>query len=329
MAWVRVSDDFYDHPRFAMLTAPGIALWLMGLAWSNRNLTDGRIPASIPARLLPEEWKTGRDELLEAGLWEEAEKGYQVRDYGDYQKTREQIEGLASKRSEAGRRGAQRRWQTEGKTGGKTPSSANSHPDGNSMANAMATGMGGSRSNEYRQASPRHVNTEVVPEPLDTPSDTPHAMANAMATGKQNDAPNPNPKEITTKKTSPLAPLAALVDVDDVAPKPEPAPDRFAEFYAVYPRRVDRRKAEQAWKAALKRGATPDRLIEAAERYAQTKQGSDPKYVKYPASWLNAGAYDDEPDQAPPLQLVSGGYQPFRNPTDDSIYDAPFFQEDQ
>ena len=46
MPWVRVSDDFMDHDRFEDLSLDAIGLWLTGLAWSNRNLKDGRITRS-------------------------------------------------------------------------------------------------------------------------------------------------------------------------------------------------------------------------------------------------------------------------------------------
>lgn len=102
------------------------------------------------------------------------------------------------------------------------------------------------------------------------------------------------------------------------------AVDGFAEFYAAYPRRQDRRDAERAWKAALKRGAHPQHVIAAAGRYSDQvrSQGTDRRYVKLPATWLNKGAYDNDVEQ-PALALVSNGYQAWRNPADQSEYDAP------
>lgn len=102
----------------------------------------------------------------------------------------------------------------------------------------------------------------------------------------------------------------------------------FAEFYDAYPRRKDRLKAEKAWRAAVKRGADPAHLVEAARRYADATRHAEARYVKYPATWLNAGAYDDEPEQVrPQLRAVSGGYQPFRNPTDPDAYDQPLLTQ--
>lgn len=90
------------------------------------------------------------------------------------------------------------------------------------------------------------------------------------------------------------------------AKAPEPEPPGFAEFYEAYPRKRERKKAAHAYRSALKAGAQPERLVQAAKTYALACRGKKIEYVKYPASWLNAGAYDDEPEQVG-LALVAGG----------------------
>lgn len=111
-------------------------------------------------------------------------------------------------------------------------------------------------------------------------------------------------------------PVAAKAPAEDLAD--------FGAFWLVYPKRRDREAAIKAWRAAVARGADPQRIIAAATAYANERVSENPKYTKYPATWLNKGCYDDEPDpQRPPLRAVSGGYQPFRNPTDDSVWDEP------
>ncbi len=125
MAWVRISDDFYDHPKFDAAGALGIALWVAGLAWCNRNLTDGQIPRRVALRLLdfedaaeavhaaadrngvtnaprnndvtPNVAKFVADRLVKAGLWIENETGYRVHDYLDYQKSAGQIAAARDK----------------------------------------------------------------------------------------------------------------------------------------------------------------------------------------------------------------------------------------
>lgn len=61
----------------------------------------------------------------------------------------------------------------------------------------------------------------------------------------------------------------------------------------------------------------------AARRFATQTRNTEARFVPYPATWLNAGAYDNDPEPAQPLRLVSGGYQPYRNPTDESEWDQP------
>lgn len=86
----------------------------------------------------------------------------------------------------------------------------------------------------------------------------------------------------------------------DLPPKlkivpPDPM-EHFTEFYAAYPRRRDRLAAEKAWKAAVKRKVDPQRMIAAAESYAKSQRGVEATYIKLPATWLNKGAYDNEPE---------------------------------
>jgi len=78
-------------------------------------------------------------------------------------------------------------------------------------------------------------------------------------------------------------------------------PDPFAEFWAVYPRRVGRAAARKAWDKALKNGADPEQIIWAAREYASLPR--DPKdglrFVAHPTTWLNQGRWEDEVEPAP------------------------------
>lgn len=70
-------------------------------------------------------------------------------------------------------------------------------------------------------------------------------------------------------------------------------PLRFDEFWIAYPRRRDRRKAERAFAAALKR-ADADTIIAGARRYA-TDPNRDDQFTKYAEGWLNGDGWLDEP----------------------------------
>lgn len=107
MAWVRLNDNFYDHPKFDDVDNAAVGLWAKGLSYCNSQLTDGFI-------------KTGRvfalrgtiedaEALVAAGLWTKVEGGYQFHDYLDYQPSRESTMEKRAAEAERQREGYARR----------------------------------------------------------------------------------------------------------------------------------------------------------------------------------------------------------------------------
>ncbi len=84
-----------------------------------------------------------------------------------------------------------------------------------------------------------------------------------------------------------------------------PAGPEFEEFYAAYPRHVGRKAAEKAWLKAIKDGADASAILAGAKRYADERRGQDPRFTKYPASWLNGGHWEDEPQRTQRENIVS------------------------
>jgi hypothetical protein len=83
--------------------------------------------------------------------------------------------------------------------------------------------------------------------------------------------------------------------------KESSAPTRFAEFWAVYPRRIDRKAAEAAYGRAVRKGdVTEDELIAGAERYAAERVAENPVFTKYAATWLNGECWQN-PSASKPL----------------------------
>jgi hypothetical protein len=125
MTWVRIDDQFPDHPK--VVAAGPLAGWLAvcGLCYCNRNLTDGFIPRAVAHRLTSFEHigiETGGDGqtfavgddascewmaqvLVEHGIWREVAGGYAIHDYGEYQLSKAEILELRSKKAAAGRAG--------------------------------------------------------------------------------------------------------------------------------------------------------------------------------------------------------------------------------
>lgn len=140
MGWVRLSDDFYDHPKFVDITPLSIALWTVGMAYCNRNLTDGYIAVSAAQRLCDfdglcyetagNEFMTAMEDdctplaihdLIKVGLWHDnghdcpdcpqpGRRRYYVHDYLVYQPSAEEIKVQKEQRSKAGKKGASARW---------------------------------------------------------------------------------------------------------------------------------------------------------------------------------------------------------------------------
>lgn len=74
-------------------------------------------------------------------------------------------------------------------------------------------------------------------------------------------------------------------------------PDRFDEFWETYSHKVGRKKAETAYRQALKKpGVTAELLIAAAAAYItwQIREGKHPTYTKHPATWLHGEHWRDE-----------------------------------
>lgn len=68
---------------------------------------------------------------------------------------------------------------------------------------------------------------------------------------------------------------------------------QFQAFYTKYPRRIAPAAARRAFKAALKK-TTIDVVLAAAEQYADLTNGTEQRFIPYPATWLNQERWADE-----------------------------------
>ena len=90
MAWFNVDDSFYDHPKAWDAPDCAVALWTRAGSWSSRNLTDGFVPAGMPARFCGDHEAAVR-ELLERGLWMRTKGGYTFHDWTDWNQSKEAV----------------------------------------------------------------------------------------------------------------------------------------------------------------------------------------------------------------------------------------------
>lgn len=125
-------------------------------------------------------------------------------------------------------------------------------------------------------------------------------VADAGAAARANaPAYSPPPPPLPLKESPATAPLemASASPSEDPSPPPRPwEPQGFVEFYAEYPKKVDRRSAAAKFATIIKSGVSIERLVEGARRYADACRAkrTEPKYIKSPEVWLNKGCWEDD-----------------------------------
>ena len=81
-------------------------------------------------------------------------------------------------------------------------------------------------------------------------------------------------------------------------PKHSCSPDgeAFNKWWELYPKKVNKQNAIKAWNRHTKT-VNPEHIIEATRKQLATPETAlsrDTQYIPYPASWLNAGSYDND-----------------------------------
>lgn len=76
-------------------------------------------------------------------------------------------------------------------------------------------------------------------------------------------------------------------------------PDAFEQWWKIVPKRIDRLEAERRFSRLAKDGSVAFAdIMTATRRWSSAMQGTEPKYIKAPAVWLNKGGYLDESKSA-------------------------------
>ena len=118
--YVKVHDGLPDHPK--IIEAGGEAGWLYicGLAYASRQLTDGVISKRLVPRLTDgSKPEASASALVRVGLWHDGEHdcpscplagpdAYVIHDYLDHQRSASEVADLRAKRAAAGQRGGRR-----------------------------------------------------------------------------------------------------------------------------------------------------------------------------------------------------------------------------
>jgi hypothetical protein len=319
--WFKVETAMASHRKTRLMsrepvTAPArtaaMGVWWFAAAWTAEKETDGFVPAEEFERWDPNGNLTPI--LADAGYLEDAtvggEVGYMLHDWLDWQKSAEQLHAdrVYDSRKAALHRdplltatvrerdkdrcrycGALVNWRDRRSNLGGTYDYV--EPAGpNTLDNVVVSCRGCSSIKAGRLLKEAGM-------PLLEPGATGRPVGSSSFL-----APSQNGSGSVPGTT---CPIDIEVDIEQKnkntpprAAPAEPDPDGFADFWAAWPksRRVDKRAARRAYTAALKRGVAATYLVEAASRYAtlMTRMKTEPRFIKHPATWLNAGSYDDE-----------------------------------
>lgn len=111
--WIKVDVDFFDHKKTARAGVPAAFLFLKMVAYCKRLAPDGRVAKEIDLGKL--QTKANLAALVAAGFLVDEGDAWAIHDYGVWQTPSGE---LSAKRSEAGAKGAAKRWHPQGKQDG-------------------------------------------------------------------------------------------------------------------------------------------------------------------------------------------------------------------
>jgi hypothetical protein len=183
MPWFKVDDGLHSSrkvlsiPRSMRLQAVG--LWTLAGSWCAKELTDGHFPD-----YMVEEWG-GSPELVEAlvksGLWESQSQGFDFHNWGEYQPTKEEVEGART--AEAERKRKWRESRKSGRTDAPVP------PDATDMSHGTRRDGPMGQDGRVRQASGHPDPTRPDPTRPSTTSDEVVDLAPAKSNRRKAETP--------------------------------------------------------------------------------------------------------------------------------------------
>jgi hypothetical protein len=100
------------------------------------------------------------------------------------------------------------------------------------------------------------------------------------------------------KASNTLAKTETETELKDLSSEP----DEFDQWYSRYPRKEAKENAKKAFIKA-RRKTSLEALLSGLEQYKQSIKGKDRQFIALPASWLNAGRWEDE---APQQAVIDG-----------------------
>jgi len=194
MTWFRLDDQVTEHPKTAGLSCEAWTLWVHGLAYCSRNLTDGEIPKALLPRLSPvRRVKKATAELVDADLWSDEGARILVTNYVKWQRSKSQVESDKSAAKERQKRSRTRR-------------------DPNTGAESSESVAQMSRRDRDRDET--HCHSDVTPPDTDTDTDSGYTLQSDARGVGGHDAGRA--RALMAQVRTRLAQTKAKAEVDDL-----------------------------------------------------------------------------------------------------------------
>lgn len=104
MTWIKLDDGFVENPKVGALSDRAFRLHVAALCYAGKHLTNGVISTKTSEKLalLIDLRRRNRilTELEQAGLWLPIERGWEVKDYLQYNLSKEEVEAERAKARE-------------------------------------------------------------------------------------------------------------------------------------------------------------------------------------------------------------------------------------
>lgn len=175
MPWVRFDDAFPINRKVDGLSDAAFRLHVSAIFWCARNLTDGFVPEEdlelVCARVrTPARFAT---QLVDRKLWLECPGGWQIKDYLEFQPSKEKVLDDREKAAER-----QRKWRESHRNDvSHDVSNDGSNTTPPRPAPSLKRGGGGQRASPRRAATPNHT----PPSPPDDPREKARIRTLAIA----------------------------------------------------------------------------------------------------------------------------------------------------
>ena len=137
MTWVKLDDNFADHPKVRNRSDQAFRLFVDLLVYCGRYNTDGRLTFADVESHRHAEYAV---ELVEAGLWDETATGFEVHDFLVLNPSREKVEAEREKARTRKERWRERRSEQRGERATEPPPRPDpTRPEGSRVGESVTT----------------------------------------------------------------------------------------------------------------------------------------------------------------------------------------------